>query len=300
MQFIFKWLFSYFESSRIRYMKKELGFQERIIDLGGHSVFFLEKIGNPNLPTLVFIHGFLDGCYGFRKLVKHLDYEGSILVPDLPGYGRSTLPLISYLYQIDIIGNILYKAVRQLPHTQLILIGHSMGGLIAQKITLQNQKELKEQKKYNNLFQVNGLVLLGSGSIPHPKREEMRRILFPKNEKDIINLLNHLYFADVPEPSWLEKRILISGWDVKKNIYLAENTVMREKEIFFGNKAKNIKIPTLIIIGEEDQLTTVSMMKNLNSWIKKSKLVILKHARHAIHMEKAEFVTIEIKKFLKL
>lgn len=300
MQFIFRYFFSYFEFSRIQYLKKELGFYDRNINLGGHSVYFLERSGDTSLPTLVFIHGFLDGCYGFRKLVKHLDYKGRIVIPDLPGYGRSKLPLISYLYQIDVISKILYEAIRKLSYSNLILIGHSMGGLISQKIAIQNKIEQNEPVLSKNLFKINGLVLLGSGCIPHPNRDEMKKILFPENEKDIIQLLHHLYYAEVPEPSWFLKRILVSAWNVPKNHFLAENTILREKEIFFGAKAKQIDIPTIILVGEEDELTTVSMMKKLNSWINKSKLIVIQHARHAIHMEKAETISIEIQKFLKL
>jgi pimeloyl-ACP methyl ester carboxylesterase len=308
MKFLFRFLFSFFEFQRIRYTKKELNFVSKKVKQGGVEVFFLEKLGNPNLPTLILVHGFLDACYGFRKLVKHLQYPGRILIADLPGYGRSKLPEISYLYQIDTIADLLYEALQECHISSSIMIGHSMGGLICQRLVLKNQKVRSLEQKLDvestaissqlTFFSVDGLVLLASGGIPHPKRDEMRSILFPRNFDDIERLLANLYASKFPKPSWILKKTLLSAWDVPCNHYLAANSIRREKEIFFGNKAKEIKIPTLIIGGDGDQLTTVSMMKSYHRWIQNSDLVILPHSKHAIHMEKPELVAHQINHFI--
>jgi|JI8StandDraft_1071087.scaffolds.fasta_scaffold181791_2 pimeloyl-ACP methyl ester carboxylesterase len=308
MKFLFRLLFSFFEFQRIRYTKKELNFKSKRVKLGGVEVYFLERQGNPNLPTIVLVHGFLDACYGFRKLVKHLQYPGRILIADLPGYGRSKLPEVSYLYQLDIISDLLYESLQVCGLTSCILVGHSMGGLICQRLVLKNQNEISKKhllksKNHSNspqltFFSIDGLVLLASGGIPHPKRDEMRSILFPTNFNDIDRLLSNLYASKFPKPSWILKKTLLSAWDVPRNHYLAENSITREKEIFFGNKAKAIKIPTLIVGGDGDQLTTTSMMKSFHRWIKNSELVILPHSKHAIHMEKPELVAHRINHFI--
>ncbi|WCL49821.1 alpha/beta fold hydrolase [Leptospira sp. GIMC2001] len=274
-------------------MKKVLGFHEKFIDLGGHSVFFLERDGNPTLPTLVLVHGFLDLSYGYRKLLDHLPYEGRILIPDHPGYGFSRLPKVSYLYQIDVIANILYRSLEKTFTTEMILCGHSMGGLISQKMVLLDQK----LNKNNGIFKK--LILLATGGVPHPNRDEMKEILFPKNDSDIRHLLTHLYHAEFPQPSWLSRKILLATWNGIENQFLAENTIRREKEIFFGDRAKEIKLPTLIISGDEDELTTPGMMKNYSKWIRKSQLFILPRTKHALHYERSVHVAEIMDKFIK-
>lgn len=271
-------------------MIKDLQFKKRMVDLGGHSLFFLEKKGDPNYPSLVLIHGFLDASYGYRKLVQHLHYPGRILIPDMPGFGRSKLPAISYLYQLDIFADLLYRSFQVLQLEPITLCGHSMGGLVTQKIILQDQA--------SGSAMIQNAILLGTGGIPHPKRDEMRQILFPRTIKDISILLGYLYHSDFPEPSWIAKKILLNQWNGWQNQYLAENTVRREKEIFFGDRAKRIRIPVLILVGEEDELTTPTMMKSYKKWIRNSQLVIVKEARHAIHMEKPDILARKIRDFL--
>jgi pimeloyl-ACP methyl ester carboxylesterase len=291
MKFLLNFLFYIYERKRIQFMRNELQFQNRIVSLGGHSIFFLEKKGDPQFPTLVLVHGFLDACYGFRKLAQHLHYPGRILIPDMPGYGRSSLPPVSYLYQLPVFADLLYRAFQALQLTDVTLCGHSMGGLVTQKIILKDQST-------DSPF-IRKAILLATGGIPHPKRDEMRRLLFPQTTQDISKLLGYLYHTNFPEPSWIAKKILLNQWNGWQNQYLAENTIRSEKEIFFGERAKGISIPVLIIGAEEDELATPEMMKKYKKWIRNSDLCILKDTRHAFHMEKPEQIAVLIRDFIR-
>ncbi|MCC5814593.1 MAG: alpha/beta hydrolase [Leptospira sp.] len=291
MNFLYKYLFYKFERSRIKYFKSECDISEKYFDMDGFSIYYLEKPGVASYPTIVLIHGFLDACYGFRKLVQHLNYPGRILIPDMPGFGRSKLPKFPYLYQLDIFADMLFDWIQKMQLKSMIICGHSMGGLVSQKIILKDQNSDKSV--------IEKAILLATGGIPHPQRDEMRDILFPKSLIDISKLLGYLYHSDFPEPSMLVKKTLLNKWNGWENRYLGENTVRREKEIFFGEKAREIKIPTLIAIGEQDELTTVDMMKQYKKWIKSSKLEIISDTRHALHNERAEAVARMIQNFLK-
>jgi 3-oxoadipate enol-lactonase len=290
MNFLYKYLFYSFERSRIKYFKSECNMAEKYFDMDGFSIYYLEKPGSPSYPTLVLIHGFLDACYGFRKLVQHLNYPGKILIPDMPGFGRSKLPKFPYLYQLDIFSDMLYEWMVRIREKSMIVCGHSMGGLVSQKIILKDQNSMQPK--------IEKAILLATGGIPHPHRDEMRDILFPKSLVDISKLLGYLYHSEFPEPSMLVKKTLLYKWNGWENRYLGENTVRREKEIFFGDKAKEIKIPTLIAIGEQDELTTVGMMKQYKRWIKNSQLEIIPNTRHALHNERADAVSKLIQNFL--
>lgn len=290
MNFLYKYLFYLFEKSRIKYFKSECNVVERKFLLDGFSLYYLEKTGDRSYPTLVLIHGFLDASYGFRKLVQHLRYPGRILIPDMPGFGRSKLPKFPYLYQLDIFADMIYEWMKRMHLDSVVICGHSMGGLVSQKIILKDQVS-------DRPF-IRKAILLATGGIPHPNRDEMRDVLFPKSLLDISRLLGYLYFAKFPEPNWIVKKTLLNQWNGWENAYLAENTIRREKEIFFADKAKAIKIPTQIIVGEQDELTTVNMMKKTNKWIKHSKLHIIRDTRHALHNERAEEVARVMSEFI--
>lgn len=265
---------------------KNMGGIPTYVDLGGHSLFYWEF--NPNGEKhLVFLHGLLDEGFSNRRIVKELLGENRrILVFDLPGYGKSRLPKIKYLFQIDVWADLILNAFRHLELKDIILVGHSMGGLVSQHLVLKDSEQ-----------RVSKLVLLAPGGIPHPKRDEIRELLFPKSEKSVIDLLHQLYGDDSPEPNFLMRKTLITVWNGWENAFLQENTLKRELEIFHGSRVKGIKIPTLILAGDRDEITSPAMMRKMKNLIKRSKLVWLKGAKHAIHLEKPKEIALEILSF---
>jgi pimeloyl-ACP methyl ester carboxylesterase len=276
--FLYELIYRYFSFSRYNVLRKELGLIQRYVDIGGQKICYFET-QNSGQP-LVLIHGLLDSAFGFRKIIPYLDKKYKVYIIDIPGFGKSKLPPIKYLYQVDIFSDMIYRAFRKLDLMNIVLCGHSMGGLIAQHITIQDSKFKRIQK----------LVLLSSGGVPHPERDKMRAVLFPADHEEVGRLLQHLYYKETPMPSKLIRKTLVHAWNSREYKFLAENTIERETEIFFGAEAKKIKIPTLIISGKYDIITSIitspEAMKTLKSYIRGSKLVLIEHARHAIHLEK--------------
>ncbi len=276
--FLYKLLYSYFSYTRYNVLKKELGLKQYYADIGKQKICYFES-QNEGQP-LVLIHGLLDSAFGFRKMIPFIDKKYKLYIIDIPGFGKSKLPQIQYLYQVDIFSDMIYKILQKLSLDNIVLCGHSMGGLIAQHMAIQDSKNNRIQK----------LVLLSSGGIPHPERDKMRAVLFPADHEEVARLLQHLYYKETPMPSKLIRKTLVHAWNSREYKFLAENTIERETEIFFGSEARKIKIPTTIISGKQDLITTPEAMKTLKSYIRGSKLVLLEHTRHAIHLEKPKEV----------
>jgi 3-oxoadipate enol-lactonase len=64
-------------------------------------------------------------------------------------------------------------------------------------------------------------------------------------------------------------------------------------------RLSEVKLPTLIIVGEEDVGTPVSAAKAMHERIQNSKLVILKSARHLSNVEQADAFNTSLFDFLK-
>jgi pimeloyl-ACP methyl ester carboxylesterase len=62
---------------------------------------------------------------------------------------------------------------------------------------------------------------------------------------------------------------------------------------------KKIKVPTLIIGGENDQFTPVWIAKKMHRTIPKSELFIVKKGTHAALLEQPELINLRIEKFLR-
>jgi pimeloyl-ACP methyl ester carboxylesterase len=260
-------------------LKKIHLLQEKKNSVGGIPFSHFESKNSGQ--NLILLHGLLDASFGFRRLIPHLSKRWKLFIPDVPGFGKNKLPLIKFLLHLDIIAHIIYEYIRIMDLRDITLVGHSMGGLLSQHLALLDSKKEKR---------IARLVLISPGNHPHPKRDEIRSILFPRNRKEVLRLLHELYYKDFPDPSPFLQDTLVYEWNLPVYEMLAENTIERENEIFFGKAAENIKIPTHIIAGENDAITNLSAMKDLHSWIEGSTLDVIPLAKHAIHLEFPEIV----------
>ena len=59
-----------------------------------------------------------------------------------------------------------------------------------------------------------------------------------------------------------------------------------------------IKVPTAVVVGEEDYATPISMAQEMHQGIKGSTLTVLKSARHLTPLEKPDNIAAELRKLL--
>lgn len=282
---LYKLFYFFYSSRRYKILKKNLLLNEKKINNGGLPFTYFESTKEGK--NLMLLHGLLDASFGFRKIIPFLE-NWKILVPDVPGFGKNMLPPISVLWNLDVIATLIYNAIKVLNLREITLVGHSMGGLLSQHICLLDQKGEKR---------ITRLILLSTGNQPSPRRDELRSILFPKNREEVVRLLHQLYHKNFPDPNFFIQDMLVYTWNTKEYELLANNTIERETEIFFGKRAKEIKIPVHLVVGDEDCITDLKSIKQLHNWIKGSTLDIVREAKHALHLEYPEQVADIINKY---
>ncbi|WP_433473895.1 alpha/beta fold hydrolase [Spirillospora sp. CA-142024] len=125
---------------------------EKTVHAGGQDVFVAEAGSG---PTLVLLHGGGPGASGVSNYVRNIDALAEhyrVIVPDLPGYGRST----KHVDQRDPFGH-LAAAVRglldELGLQSAHLVGNSYGGAAALRLTLDTPDR------------VDRMVLMGPGGV---------------------------------------------------------------------------------------------------------------------------------------
>ena len=94
------------------------------------DLHFVER-GESNRPTLLFLHGITgSGRYWDRK-VRDLAADYHLVLPDLPGFGLSPKPHVEYTMDLfrDSIRSFIER--RGLAMRPLVIVGHSLGSLIA-------------------------------------------------------------------------------------------------------------------------------------------------------------------------
>ena len=99
-----------------------------------HLRLAARAFGDPALPKLLAVHGWLDNAASFDRLAPLLCGHFHIVALDLPGHGRSAhRPPGLWYHYIDYLGDVL-AAADALGWQRFGLLGHSLGGAIASMI----------------------------------------------------------------------------------------------------------------------------------------------------------------------
>ncbi|HEY0742419.1 MAG TPA: alpha/beta hydrolase [Chryseosolibacter sp.] len=89
----------------------------------------------PNGKTVMLFHGKNFGGYYWKDVISALVNGGyRVVVPDQIGFGRSSKPVIHYSFQLLASQN--RKLLDSLDLEKVILMGHSMGGMLATRFAL--------------------------------------------------------------------------------------------------------------------------------------------------------------------
>lgn len=91
-----------------------------------------------NTPTLLFIHGWCADLSSFDEQMKYFSETNQCIAVDLPGFGKSSRPKLDYT--MTIYGEILNEFCAKLKLKKPVLLGHSLGGLIALEMSWQKPK----------------------------------------------------------------------------------------------------------------------------------------------------------------
>jgi pimeloyl-ACP methyl ester carboxylesterase len=110
------------------------------------------ELGEPGArPPLVLIHGIADSHLTWRRVAEPLASNRLVLMPDLPGCGRSGRPDASYTLQWH--AHIMARWLEHLELQSVDVVGHSFGGGVAQMLLLDCPQRIRR------------MVLVASGGL---------------------------------------------------------------------------------------------------------------------------------------
>ena len=110
-----------------------------ICETNGIQIHYTRTGGNK--PPVILLHGLAANGACWTALAHALEGEYDVIMPDARGHGKSSVPDYGYRYEDhanDVVG--LIRALRLPPP---ILIGHSMGGMVAAVVASRKPKVLR-------------------------------------------------------------------------------------------------------------------------------------------------------------
>ena len=113
--------------------------------------------GNPESPVIIFLHGHTEDLHTWNNMAKKLVENFRVIRFDLRRHGL-TGPAQDNEYKLESYVSDLSLLIQHFELDNFVLIGHSMGGRISTKYTIENPEK------------VNGLVLLSASGVPREEK----------------------------------------------------------------------------------------------------------------------------------
>lgn len=220
--------------------------------------------------SLVFIHGLSDNLLYWEFLATHLKDEYQIIRVDLRGHGESELgsdEITADLYAKDLL-----NVLNELNVDRVNIIGFSLGGAIALDFAIKYPKK------------VYSLVLMSSFS----RADDYLSQIFKQFKSTLNNGFKDFYDFMLPKvlcPQVIEdnkeelellREISSQNANVEAYIMAADAGLTFDVE----DKLSLIDVPTLILAGKYDEITSPDIQKNMQEKIKGSRIIILENAKH--------------------
>ena len=243
--------------------------------IAGQPVAWLEAgAGRP----LVLVHGAGGSAELWPRQLDELADVAQVLAPDLPGHGplggRGRPSIVAYAEWLD-------GFLAAVAGEPAVVVGHSMGGAVAQTLALLRPERLA------------GLVLIATGA----RLRVVARLveLLRHDPREGQSLIQDLSFGAPAsrECGELVARVLREGPPlVTLGDYLAcDRFDVRER-------LAAIRSPTLVVAGAEDRLTPLRYARFLAETISGARLVEIEAAGHFPQLEQSGPVNAAIRAFL--
>lgn len=264
---------------------------ERTVRVGTRDIFVTETGTG---PTVVLLHGGGPGASGasnYRRNIDALAERFRVVVPDLPGYGRSTKDID----QRDPFGSLadgIRGLLDELGVGQAHLVGNSYGGACALRLALDTPER------------VGRMVLMGPGgvgatrSLPTPG---LRRLLGyytgtgPSREKLATFIRTDLVFDGAAVPgevideryrASIDPAVVANPPLRRPSGPLALHTLWR-MDFSRDRRLSTLDTPTLVIWGAEDRVNRPSGGRLLADTMPNCDLLLVARTGHWVQWERA-------------
>ncbi len=227
--------------------------------------------------AVLFLHGVGGGKELWRRQIDHLVRRGYRAIAwDAPGYGDSPMPA---RFDWPALRQALLRLLDHLAVDRVVLVGHSMGGMVAQDFAAEHQDRLAALVlsgtspafgSPDGAFQQKFLAarlgpLDAGGTMADLAPDIVREVIGPSADPDGVALATEA-MGRVPDATYRAAIAALVTFDRRAAL-------------------SGIAVPTLVIAGENDRNAAPAMMERMAARIPHARYVCLPHAGHLANVE---------------
>ena len=265
-------------------MDRQVG--ERTVDANGLSVAIAEA-GVGGRPVLL-VHGFTGAKEDFGDALAPLAGAGwHAVAPDLRGHGGSAKPSDEAAYDLERFADDVWALVDAMGWDDLVLLGHSMGGMIAQVAVARHPQRLR------------GLVLMDTS---HGAPEgidgtllELGVAVAREQGMEVLGRLQDEHADPTGTPAAARLRAERPGWvEFERRKFLASSPAMWAamapamlSQADRLDALAGLSIPVLVIVGEQDR-PFLGPSQRMAKAIPGARFAVIPDAGHSPQFENAD------------
>jgi pimeloyl-ACP methyl ester carboxylesterase len=255
---------------------------------------------------MLLIHGLGDEADTWRHVITPLSADHRVVALDLPGFGRSDKP--ERPYTLSFFQDVVIELLDTLAVQRAILIGHSLGAVIAHSTAL------------NHPERVERLVLLDGSVVARSQKIDLATLLFlipglgewlytrlRRDPQAAYRTLAPYYgrLDELPEADreFLFQRVNERVWsDGQRRAFfstfrnLARWLPGQQRDL--AARLSTLGIPTLVVWGEADRINSIENGRALTGLQPIARLAVVPGAGHNVHQENAEAVLKAIREWM--
>ena len=294
--------------------------EEGFVDNGGVLLYF-KSVGRG--PPLVVVHGGPGASHDY--LLPHLYRLVSryrLVFVDERGSGRSPRLEDSAQYTVEKMADDVEAVRSALQLGKIALLGHSYGGVVVQAYAFKYQANLSHLilgSTFASTRQLNAALERMKQGMPADRRARLEALekdgLFGKGEpwehgrypEEYAKLAWGIgYFPALygARPDANYDPVLsntANSWELYRAMWGSHGEFVVDgnlKEVEWVDRLQEIKVPTLIVVGDHDQ-SDPAMSREMNARIAGSKLVVLPNSGHMTFVDQPELFVRAITDFVR-
>jgi 3-oxoadipate enol-lactonase len=254
--------------------------------------------GNPasTLPRLALVHTLGLGEFVWdgviERLTNHTPEGAVILTYDCRGHGQSDTP--EGPYSLEAFGHDLEDLLNRVgwasSQTKVHVAGASMGGCVAQQMALTRPDVVQSLALFDTT------AWFGAGA---PEAWEGRaKQAEEKGMASLVDFQHARWFSDeyqAQQPEVVARTLAALS---NANVKGFAATCRMLGTIDLRSQLAQLRIPTAVIVGEQDMATPLEMSRDLQSRIAGATLEIIPRARHLSFIERADAAAAALSKLI--
>ncbi|MBE9542909.1 MAG: alpha/beta hydrolase [Proteobacteria bacterium] len=280
----------------------------------------LHYVSSGQGKLIMFVHGFPEFWFEWQKQLIEFGRDYQAVAPDMRGYNLSDKPSDIEKYHVKDLIEDLRALAEHLGHEKIIMVGHDWGGAVAWSVAIRHPELLEKLIIINSPHP----AVFARELLNNPDQQKASQYMLMLRSAEAEQVLSENNFARLTDvlvqfgSKWEmseEHRIkYIEAWSQpgaltgSLNYYRASPiyppTSKNDEEqinsiLNLPKEMLAVKVPTLVIWGEQDRALLTGNLDGLEEYIEDLKVKRIPDGTHWVMHEQPELVNALIRDFIK-